>query len=75
MRLHSDHKHERRSFSTTDYMRLLDAAHRQLKAPTEVNWGNLKAHLSADMRQLVAARIDHLGKIGCPCVSVRVWKA
>ena len=39
-------KDERRSFSETDYIRLLDAAHQRLKAPIVLVWDNLNTHIS-----------------------------
>ncbi len=49
-------KGERRSVAETDYAALLDAAHRQLGAPIVVIWDNLNTHVSAAMRELIAAR-------------------
>lgn len=56
IRLHRGRKGERKSFSETDYAALLDAAHQQLGGPLVVIWDNLNTHVSARMRQLIAAR-------------------
>lgn len=53
---HRGRKGERRSFSETDYIALLDAAHRTLNAPIIVVWDNLSTHRSARMCALIAAR-------------------
>jgi hypothetical protein len=63
--VHRGRKGERRSFSETDYIRLLDAAHQQLKAPLVVVWDNLNTHISAAMRALIEAR-DWLTVIRLP---------
>jgi hypothetical protein len=47
---------KRKGFTETDYARLLDAAHQQLGGPLVVVWDNLNVHVSAAMRELVAAR-------------------
>jgi transposase len=47
---------QRKSFTETDYARLLDAAHQQLAGPIVLIWDNLPTHLSRAMRQLIAAR-------------------
>ena len=54
--IHRGRKGERRSFAETDYAALLDAAHQYLNAPIVVIWDNLNTHVSAAMRELVAAR-------------------
>lgn len=54
--VHRGRKGERRSFSETDYAALLDAAHQQLGGPIVVCWDNLNTHVSAAMRELIAAR-------------------
>ena len=48
--------HRRKSFTETDYARLLDAAHQQLAGPIVLVWDNLPTHTSGAMRQLIAAR-------------------
>lgn len=63
--VHRNRKGERRSFSERDYIGLLDAAHQQLDAPIVVIWDTLNAHVSAAMRELVAAR-DWLHVIRLP---------
>jgi putative transposase len=55
----------RRSFAETDYAALLDAAHQQLRGPIVVIWDNLDTHISAKMRELIAAR-DWLHVIRLP---------
>lgn len=55
-RTHRGRKGERRSFDEADYIALIDAAHRTLKAPIIVVWDNLNTHVSARMRALTAAR-------------------
>ncbi|GAA2281102.1 hypothetical protein GCM10010430_79000 [Kitasatospora cystarginea] len=47
---------ERRSLSETDYIRLVGGAHQLLKAPVVLVWDRLNTHISAAMKQLVAAR-------------------
>jgi putative transposase len=50
-------RHDRRKgFTETDYARLLDDAHQQLGGPMVIVWDNLNTHVSARMRQLIAAR-------------------
>ena len=49
-------KHRRKGFTETDYARLLDAAHQQLGGPLVVVWDNLNTHVSAAMKELIAAR-------------------
>ncbi|QUQ64788.1 IS630 family transposase [Kutzneria sp. CA-103260] len=64
-RTHRGRKGERRSFAETDYAALLDAAHQQLGGPVVLIWDNLNTHVSAAMRELVAAR-DWLHVIRLP---------
>jgi transposase len=64
-RIHRGRKGERRSFAETDYAALLDAAHQQLGAPIVLIWDNLNTHVSAAMRELIAAR-DWLHVIRLP---------
>ena len=47
---------KRKGFTEPDYARLLDAAHQQLAGPIVLIWGNLNAHVSRMMADLVAAR-------------------
>jgi putative transposase len=54
--VHRGRRNERRSFAETDYIALLDAAHQQLNAPIVLVWDNLNTHISAAMRELIAAR-------------------
>jgi transposase len=63
--VHRGRKGERRSFSEIDYAALLDAAHQQLGGPIVVCWDNLNTHVSAAMRELIAAR-DWLHVIRLP---------
>jgi transposase len=63
--VHRGRKGERRSFSEIDYAALLDAAHHQLGGPIVVRWDNLNTHVSAAMRELIAAR-DWLHVIRLP---------
>jgi transposase len=63
--VHRGRTGERRSFAETDYIRLLDAAHQQLGGPIVLCWDNLNTHVSAAMRQLIAAR-DWLHVIRLP---------
>jgi putative transposase len=53
---HRRRKGERRSFAETDYAALSDAARQQLGGPVVVIWDNLNTHVSAAMRELIAAR-------------------
>jgi hypothetical protein len=46
----------RKGFTEVDYARLLDDAHQQLGGPLVVVWDNLNTHISAAMRELIAAR-------------------
>lgn len=46
----------RKGFTETGYAQLLDAAHQQLGGPLVVVWDNLNTHVSAAMKDLVAAR-------------------
>jgi putative transposase len=62
---HRRRKGERRSFAETDYAALLDAAHQQLGGPIVAVWDNLNTHISAAMRELIAAR-DWLHVIQLP---------
>lgn len=62
---HRGRKGERRSFAEADYIALLDAAHQQLDGPIVLVWDNLNTHISAAMRQLIAAR-DWLTVIRLP---------
>ena len=62
---HRGRKGERRSFAETDYAALLDAAHQQLDGPIVLIWDNLNTHISAAMRELIAAR-DWLHVIRLP---------
>ncbi len=63
--VHRGRKHERRSFAEADYIALLDAAHQQLAGPIVLIWDNLNTHVSAAMRELIAAR-DWLHVIRLP---------
>jgi putative transposase len=63
--VHRGRKGERKSFSETDYIELLDAAHQRLHAPLVVIWDNLNTHVSAAMRALIDAR-DWLTVIRLP---------
>jgi putative transposase len=47
---------KRKGFTETDYARLLDAAHQQLRGPVVLVWDNLNTHTSGAMRELIAAR-------------------
>jgi DDE superfamily endonuclease len=47
---------KRKGFTEMDCARLLDAAHQQLGGPLVVVWDNLNVHVSAAMRELIAAR-------------------
>jgi hypothetical protein len=49
-------KDRRKGFTEADYASLLDAAHQQLGGPLVVVWDNLNTHVSAAMKELVAAR-------------------
>lgn len=49
-------KHDRKGFRERDFAELLDAAHRQLKAPIVLIWDRLAGHKSARMRELIADR-------------------
>jgi putative transposase len=56
-RVHRSRRGDRRKgFAEADYARLLDAAHQQLGGPLVVVWDNLNVHVSAAMRELIAAR-------------------
>jgi len=56
IKVHRQRKGERRSFAETDYIALLDAAHQYLNAPIVVVWDNLNTHISAAIRDMIAAR-------------------
>jgi DDE superfamily endonuclease len=56
MRVHRGRKGERRSLSEADYIRLIDGAHRLLRAPVILVWDRLNTHVSAAMKQMIAAR-------------------
>jgi hypothetical protein len=49
-------KDRRKGFTETDYARFLNAAHQQLGGPLVVVWDNLNTHVSAAMKELIAAR-------------------
>jgi hypothetical protein len=49
-------KDQRKGFTETDYARLLDAAHQQLGGPVVLVWDNLNTHVSAAMKEQIAAR-------------------
>jgi hypothetical protein len=49
-------KDRRKGFTKADYARPLDGAHQQLGGPLVVVWDNLNTHVSAAMRELIAAR-------------------
>ena len=49
-------KNEPKGFDEHDYIRLLDAAHQQLRALIVLVWDNLNTHKSVLMRRLIAAR-------------------
>jgi DDE superfamily endonuclease len=56
-RVHRGRRGDRRKgFTETDYARLLDDAHQQLSAPLVIVWDNLNTHVSAAMKELIAAR-------------------
>jgi putative transposase len=56
-RVHRAKRSDRRKgFTETDYARLLDAAHQQLGGPLVVVWDNLNTHVSAAMKEHLAAR-------------------
>ncbi|MFD2414805.1 IS630 family transposase [Amycolatopsis pigmentata] len=65
IRTHRGRKGERRSFAEAGYAALLDAAHQQLGGPIVLIWDNLNTHISAAMRELIAAR-DWLHVIRLP---------
>jgi putative transposase len=54
--LYHGRKNEKKGFDEHDYIRLLDAAHQQLRGPIVLVWDNLNTHKSARMRELVASR-------------------
>jgi putative transposase len=45
-----------KGFAETEYARLLDGAHQELRGPIVLIWDNLPTHVSRKMRQLIAAR-------------------
>jgi hypothetical protein len=49
-------KNEMRGFNEHDFIRLLDAAHQQLKAPIVLVWDNRNGHKSATIRTLISTR-------------------
>jgi hypothetical protein len=49
-------KDQRKGFTETDYVHLLDAAHQQLAGPLVLVWDNLNTHISAAMTELISAR-------------------
>lgn len=49
-------KNEKKGFDEQDYIRLLDAAHQQLRSPIVLVWDNINAHKSAKMRGLIEKR-------------------
>jgi transposase len=49
-------KGEKKGFDEHDYIRLLDMAHRRLRAPIVLVWDNLNTHKSATMRRLISVR-------------------
>ena len=53
---HARGSDRRKGFTEAGYARLLDAAHQQLGGPLVVVWDNLNTHVSAAMRELIAAR-------------------
>jgi len=55
-RIHRGRKGERKSFSERDYIALIDSVHQQLRAPIILVWDRLNTHISAAMRDLIAAR-------------------
>jgi hypothetical protein len=65
LRIYHRRAGENASFTETDYIRLLDAAHRHLHAPIVLIWDNLNRHISAAMRGHVRAR-DWLTVIQLP---------
>ena len=55
-RTHRGRKGERKSFCEHDYSALLDSVHQQLHAPIILVWDRLGTHVSAVLRELIAAR-------------------
>src|SRR5262249_7910367 len=49
-------KGRRKGFAETEYARLLDGAHQELRGPIVLIWDNLPTHVNRKMRQLTAAR-------------------
>lgn len=66
MLVHRRRKGERRSFAETDYATAITAAHQQLHAPLIVVWDNLNTHISAAMREFVAAHHEWLTVVRLP---------
>lgn len=64
--VHRGREGECRSLSEADYAVAINAAHRQLRAPLIVCWDNLNTHVSAKMRQLIAAHADWLTVVQLP---------
>lgn len=56
MRLYRGGTADKKGFTERDYAALLDAAHRRLGGPLVLVWDNLNTHISAAMRELIAAR-------------------
>ena len=46
----------RKGFTESDFARLLDAAHQQMRGPIVLGWDNLNVHISGVMAELNAAR-------------------
>lgn len=55
-RVYRGRKNEPKGFDEHGYIRLLDAAHQQLRAPIVLVWDNLNTHKSTLMRRLIATR-------------------
>jgi hypothetical protein len=55
-RVYHGGKGEPKGFTEADLVRLLDAAHAQLRAPIVLVWDNLNRHISTTMRGLLARR-------------------
>ena len=49
-------KNEKKGFDEHDFIRLLDGAHQQLRAPIVLVWDNLNRHKSATIRALIGSR-------------------
>jgi len=54
--VHKGHKGEKKGFREADFAALVDAAHQQLAGPIVLVWDNLRGHVSAKMKALIAAR-------------------